>query len=75
MPLLGRERGRKRSATLTGVLVTRRSRASPSCAWTEWLFFATAEALNDHVRGVISESEPRLTSLVIDLEGVDFVDS
>ena len=39
------------------------------------LFFATAEALDDRVRAVIRESEPRLHALVIDLEGVDFVDS
>ena len=39
------------------------------------LFFATAEALDDRVRAVIRESEPPLHALVIDLEGVDFVDS
>ena len=39
------------------------------------LFFATAEALDDRVRAVIRDSEPRLHALVIDLEGVDFVDS
>jgi high affinity sulfate transporter 1 len=39
------------------------------------LFFATAEALDDRVRAVIRESEPRVHALVIDLEGVDFVDS
>lgn len=39
------------------------------------LFFATAEALDDRVRAVIHESEPRLHALVLDLEGVDFVDS
>jgi sulfate permease, SulP family len=39
------------------------------------LFFATAEALDDRVRAVIRDSEPRLHTLVLDLEGVDFVDS
>jgi sulfate permease, SulP family len=39
------------------------------------LFFATAEALDDRIRGVIRDSEPRLRAIVIDLEGVDFVDS
>ncbi len=39
------------------------------------LFFATAEALEDRVRAVIRDSEPRLHALVLDLEGVDFVDS
>ena len=35
----------------------------------------TAEALDDRVRAVIRDSEPRMHALVIDLEGVDFVDS
>jgi high affinity sulfate transporter 1 len=39
------------------------------------LFFATAEALDDRVRAVIRDSEPRLRAVVLDLEGVDFVDS
>src|SRR5207247_6527338 len=39
------------------------------------LFFATAEALDDRVREVIRDSQPRLHALVLDLEGVDFVDS
>jgi sulfate permease, SulP family len=36
------------------------------------LFFATAEALENRVRGLIDE---RARALVLDLEGVDFVDS
>jgi anti-anti-sigma factor len=39
------------------------------------LFFATAEALDDRVRAVIRDGEPPLHTLVLDLEGVDFVDS
>jgi len=39
------------------------------------LFFATAEAIDDRIRAVIRESEPPLHALVLDLEGVDFVDS
>ena len=39
------------------------------------LFFATSEALDDRVRAVIRESEPKLHAVVLDLEGVDFVDS
>ena len=39
------------------------------------LFFATAEALDDRVRALIRDSEPRLHALVIDLEGVEFIDS
>ena len=39
------------------------------------LFFATAEVLDDRIRAVIRDSEPRLHALVLDLEGVDFIDS
>jgi sulfate permease, SulP family len=37
------------------------------------LFFATAEALEDRVRGLIDHDRPAV--LVLDLEGVDFIDS
>jgi sulfate permease, SulP family len=39
------------------------------------LFFATAEALDDRVRTAVRDTEPRLHAIVLDLEGVDFVDS
>ena len=39
------------------------------------LFFATAEALDERIRAVIEDSEPKLHGLVLDLEGVDFIDS
>jgi SulP family sulfate permease len=39
------------------------------------LFFATAEALDDRIRALIRDAEPRLHALVLDLEGVDFIDS
>ena len=35
----------------------------------------TAEALDTRVRAAVHDSEPRLHALVLDLEGVDFVDS
>ena len=38
------------------------------------LFFATAAALDERVRAIL-ESEPGLHSVVLDLEGVNFVDS
>jgi anti-anti-sigma factor len=38
------------------------------------LFFATAEALEDRVRA-LTEDGQQIRALVIDLEGVDFVDS
>ena len=39
------------------------------------LFFATAEALDERVRTAVRETEPQLHAVVLDLEGVDFVDS
>ena len=39
------------------------------------LFFATAGALDERVRGRSSASQPGLRTLVLDLEGVNFVDS
>jgi anti-anti-sigma factor len=38
------------------------------------LFFATAEALDERVRG-LAHADPALRAVVLDLEGVDFVDS
>ncbi len=39
------------------------------------LFFATAEALDVRIRGVIGDADPPVRSIVLNLEGVDFVDS
>jgi anti-anti-sigma factor len=39
------------------------------------LFFATSEALDGRIRSVLEESDPPLHALVLDLEGVDFIDS
>jgi sulfate permease, SulP family len=39
------------------------------------LFFATAEALDTRIREVIAETEPPVRAIVLNLEGVDFVDS
>jgi sulfate permease, SulP family len=75
MPVLGREPGTQvfrelddhpGDETFSGIGVVRLDSG---------LFFATAEALDSRVRAVIQESEPRLHALVLDLEGVDFVDS
>ena len=75
MPVLGRQPGTQAfrdldenpgDETFPGIAVVRLDSG---------LFFATAEALDDRVRAVIQESEPRLHALVLDLEGVDFVDS
>ena len=75
MPVLGREPGTQvfrelddhpGDETFSGIGVVRLDSG---------LFFATAEALDSRVRAVIQESDPRLHALVLDLEGVDFVDS
>ena len=39
------------------------------------LFFATSEALDARTREVIAGGEPRVQAVVLNLEGVDFVDS
>ena len=75
MPVLGRQPGSEAfreldehpgDETFPGIAVLRLDSG---------LFFATAEALDDRVRAVIRESEPRLHALILDLEGADFVDS
>ncbi len=75
LPVLGREPGTQvfreldeypGDETFPGIAVLRLDSG---------LFFATAEALDDRVRAVIRDSEPRLHAVVLDLEGVDFVDS
>src|SRR5450755_540329 len=74
MPLLGREAGTQvfrdldenpGDETFPGIAVLRLDGG---------LFFATAEALEDRIRG-LTEDGPHLRALVLDLEGVDFVDS
>ncbi len=74
MPLLGREAGTQvfrdldenpNDETFPGIPVVRLDGG---------LFFATAEALEDRVRGLV-EDGPQPRALVLDLEGVDFVDS
>jgi len=39
------------------------------------LFFATADALHERLRQVTQDSDPPLRAVVLDLEGVDFIDS
>jgi SulP family sulfate permease len=74
MPLLGREAGTQvfrdldenpGDETFPGIAVVRLDGG---------LFFATAEALEDRVRE-LTEDGPQSRALVLDLEGVDFVDS
>jgi SulP family sulfate permease len=74
MPLLGREPGthvyrdldeNPDDETYPGVAVIRIDGG---------LFFATAAPLDERVRAIL-DSQPRLHTLVLDLEGVNFVDS
>ncbi len=39
------------------------------------LFFATADALEERVRGLVLDGDEPVRAVVLDLEGVDFVDS
>jgi sulfate permease, SulP family len=73
MPLLGREAGTPvfrdldeypDDETFPGIAVLRLDGG---------LFFATAEALEDRIRGLVEQGG--VEALVLDLEGVDFVDS
>ena len=75
MPLLGREPGTQvfreldehpGDETFPGIAVLRLDGG---------LFFATADALDERVRAVIARSRAAAPALVLDLEGVDFVDS
>jgi SulP family sulfate permease len=75
MPLLGRERGTQvfreldehpGDETFPGISVVQLDSG---------LFFATAEALDRRIRAVIEDKQPPVHALVLDLEGVDFVDS
>ena len=74
MPLLAREPGTQvfreieehpTDETFTGIAAFRLDGG---------LFFATTEALEERVRGLIDDGRP-LRAIVLDLEGVDFVDS
>src|SRR4029079_10623451 len=74
IPLLGREAGTQvfrdldehpEDEQIPGVAVIRLD---------GWLFFATSDALEDRLREVV-HSTPNLLGIVLDCEGVDFVDS
>lgn len=75
MPVLGREPGTQafrsiaahpEAETYPGLLVVR---------FDAGLFFATADALTDRLRGLAEEADPPVEVLVISFEGVDFIDS
>jgi sulfate permease, SulP family len=75
MPVLGREPGTNvyreldeypDDETVTGIVVLRLDSG---------LFFATSEALDARIREVIAEGAGKVRAIVLNLEGVDFVDS
>src|SRR3954470_261143 len=75
MPLLGRERGTEvfreldetpGDETFPGVVVLRLDSG---------LFFATSQALEDRVRALAHDGSPPQRVLVLDFEGVNFIDS
>jgi high affinity sulfate transporter 1 len=75
MPVLGREPGtavyreldeHPGDETVPGIVVLRLDSG---------LFFATSEALDARIREVIAAAKPRVHAIVLNLEGVDFVDS
>jgi sulfate permease, SulP family len=75
MPVLGREPGTQVFRDVTedsgyetfpGIVVMRLDGG---------LFFATADALEERIRGLVAQSDEPTHALVLDLEGVDLVDS
>ena len=75
MPILGREPGTQvfrdvsenpGDETFPGIAVVRLDGG---------LFFATADALEERIRGLVLEGDAPVHAVVLDLEGVDFVDS
>ena len=74
MPLLGREAG---TQVFRDLDEHPEDQAHPDIAVLRidgGLFFATAEALDDRIR-VLADGPPGFRTLVLDLEGVNFVDS
>jgi sulfate permease, SulP family len=74
MPILGREHG---TQVYRGLDEHPDDETDPGVAVVRidgGLFFATAGALDERVRAIL-EGQPGLRSLVLDLEGVNFVDS
>jgi anti-anti-sigma factor len=74
MPLLGREPGTQAFRELEGHPDDESFVGIAVVRLDGGLFFATADALEDRVRGLI-EAGDGMRAIVLDLEGVDFVDS
>lgn len=75
MPLLGREPG---TQVFRDVRENPDDETYPGYAVVRLdggLFFATADALEERIRELALNADPPLRAVVLDLEGVDFVDS
>ncbi|MBS1888736.1 MAG: sulfate permease [Actinobacteria bacterium] len=75
MPVLGREPGTR---VFRDTLANPDDESFPGLAVLRpdgGLFFATAEALDDRIRELQDTAHPPLRALVLDLEGVNFIDS
>jgi anti-anti-sigma factor len=74
MPTLGREQG---TQVFREIDTNPGDEILPSVSVVRFdggLFFATADALEDHLREVI-QANPRLTGIVLDCGGINFIDS
>jgi SulP family sulfate permease len=74
MPLLGREAGTQVFRDLNENPGDETFPGVPVVRLDGGLFFATAEALEDRIRGLTESARPP-HAIVLDLEGVDFIDS
>jgi SulP family sulfate permease len=74
MPLLGRETGTQVFRDLSEHPDDERFEGIAVLRFDGGLFFATTEALENRVRALV-DHDPSITAVVLDLEGVNFVDS
>jgi SulP family sulfate permease len=75
MPLLGREPGTQVFRDLDENPGDETFPGIPVLRLDSGLFFATSQALEDRVRELAQDGSQPLRALVLDLEGVDFIDS
>jgi SulP family sulfate permease len=75
MPLLGREPGTQVFRDLDENPGDETFPGIPVLRLDSGLFFATSQALEDRVRELAHDGSQPLRALVLDLEGVDFIDS
>ena len=74
MPALGRERGTQVFRELDTNPGDERVPGVAVVRFDGGLFFATADALEDHLRSII-QADPELTGIVLDCGGINFIDA